>query len=231
MAEETNNIEIIDGKQSSPGTSQQVTDLGLELEKYVTLVSPHLEINVEPVREASEVVKKTLRGRISPCIKVTMENVHAFIKHAWNPTHHVNVGHDDSGGWVFIFKEEELQKVFASAAGRVLEDNPEIEPGKPMRGSMVRFHIEIDLRKPLSRGFFLKNNNNPIWVRFAYENLTKLCIYCGLVGHKWKKCKLIPKSIPLNEIMSELEERKLDELGEWLRAEHRPEKPFNFPIQ
>nr|DAD23518.1 TPA_asm: hypothetical protein HUJ06_024981 [Nelumbo nucifera] len=214
-----------------------------------------------------------------------MENDQAFIKHAWNLTYLIEVGHDDSNGWVFIFEQKEyllkvlnggswfireswmlvavcqdgtigekiklwfqkiwLQmhnihknyisdhrcKLFASTTGRVLEVNADIEPGKPTRGCMVRLHVESNLRKPLPRGFFLNNNNNPVWVRFTFENLIELCIYCGLVGHNWKKCQLLPKATPLHEILLELEERKLDELGEWLRAEHKPKKPLIFPTQ
>nr|DAD18722.1 TPA_asm: hypothetical protein HUJ06_020185 [Nelumbo nucifera] len=95
---------------------------------------------------------------------------------------------------------------------------------------MVHNHVEIDLKRPLFRGFFLNNNNNPVWIRFAYESLTKLCTNCGLVGQSWKKCKLVPKSTPLPDLLKELAERKLDAPGEWLWAEHKPEKPLSYPV-
>nr|DAD47640.1 TPA_asm: hypothetical protein HUJ06_017577 [Nelumbo nucifera] len=114
MAESTIDTDEVSGTTGFLGSTQQVEELGLELEKHATLVGLHLEINVEPVQEAFEVVKKTVRGIIFPHIKVTLENIHALIKQAWHPSRHVEVGHDDSGGWVFIFEEEDdMQKVLS----------------------------------------------------------------------------------------------------------------------
>nr|DAD36275.1 TPA_asm: hypothetical protein HUJ06_006915 [Nelumbo nucifera] len=95
---------------------------------------------------------------------------------------------------------------------------------------MVRLRLEIDLRRSLFRGLVLITENGLVWIRFTYENLTKLCIHCGVVEHSWKKCK---QSIPGTDheaILKEFEDRKVDAPGDWLRAEHKPDRrPLKYP--
>nr|DAD32022.1 TPA_asm: hypothetical protein HUJ06_010873 [Nelumbo nucifera] len=119
-------------------------------------------------------------------------------------------------------------KLLASAAGKVLPEN-EIKNGTPTRGKIVRLKLKIDLRKPLFKGLVLSNGSEPIWVRFTYEGLTKLCIYYGLVGHSWKKHRQISLRVSLDQIANELEDREFDSLGDWLRAEFKPNKPLKYP--
>nr|DAD17989.1 TPA_asm: hypothetical protein HUJ06_019452 [Nelumbo nucifera] len=90
--------------------------------------------------------------------------------------------------------------------------------------------VELDLRRPIFQGFFLKNSDNLIWIRFAYEGLTTVYFYCGLVGYQWKKCRQLPPRVPHEEIINELENRSFEAPGEWLKAEYKSEKPFKLPV-
>nr|DAD31435.1 TPA_asm: hypothetical protein HUJ06_010286 [Nelumbo nucifera] len=120
-------------------------------------------------------------------------------------------------------------KFLASAVGRVLNSPNSTSPGKPSWGRAICMRVEIDLGRPLFRGFFLKNSVNPTWIRFVYEGMTKVCFYCGLVGHRWKKCRQLPPGVPHDEIIIEMENRSLEAPGEWLRADYKPEKPLKIP--
>nr|DAD45324.1 TPA_asm: hypothetical protein HUJ06_003554 [Nelumbo nucifera] len=119
-------------------------------------------------------------------------------------------------------------RLIVSAVGRVLDNPNPITLGKPSRGRMVRMWVEVDLRKPLFRGFFLKHSGSPTWIRFVYEGLTRLCSFCGLVGHQWKKCRQIPQGISHEEILTELENHSIEAPREWLKAEFKPEKPLKI---
>nr|DAD42792.1 TPA_asm: hypothetical protein HUJ06_001022 [Nelumbo nucifera] len=90
-------------------------------------------------------------------------------------------------------------RLIVSAAGNVLDSPTPIPLGKPSRGRIIHLRVEVDLRKPLLRGFFLKHSRNPTWIRLAYEGLTCLCSYCGLVGHQWKKCRQISQGFSYEE--------------------------------
>nr|DAD49187.1 TPA_asm: hypothetical protein HUJ06_019124 [Nelumbo nucifera] len=245
---------------------RQIAELGEELAQHATQLGSVYELNIEP--ETLDVVARTLRGRIFPRIQVNEDNIKTFVWNAWNPTTGVEVDHDDSGGWVFIFdKEEDMQRVLnggpwfihlswmliakwreglvwekiklwhqnlwvqlinaprshifeknckllVSPVGRVLDSPYSVSPGKPSRGRAIRMRVELDLRKPLFCDFFLKNTEKPTWTRFAYDGLTKLCFYCGLVGHQWKKCKQLPPGVPHEEVIKEMENRSLEAPGE-----------------
>nr|DAD18403.1 TPA_asm: hypothetical protein HUJ06_019866 [Nelumbo nucifera] len=120
-------------------------------------------------------------------------------------------------------------RLIASAARKVLDVPSPITLGKPSRGRMIRMRVEVDLRKPLFKGFFLKHLGSPRWICFAYKGLTRLCSYCGLVGHQWKKCRQIPQGITHEEIFSELENRSIEAPRDWLKAKFKPEKPLKIP--
>nr|DAD23127.1 TPA_asm: hypothetical protein HUJ06_024590 [Nelumbo nucifera] len=120
-------------------------------------------------------------------------------------------------------------KLLASAAGKVLPENEDIKNSTPTRGKIVRLKLEVDLHKPLFKGLVLNNGSEPIWVHFTYEGLTKLCVYYGLVGHSWKKCRQISPEDSLEQNANELEDCGLDSPGEWLRAKFKPDKPLKYP--
>lgn len=48
--------------------------------------------------------------------------------------------------------------------------------------------IEIDLSKPLSRGFWVGDDSQKVFVVVMYERLPIFCYNCGLIGHGTNSC-------------------------------------------
>lgn len=48
--------------------------------------------------------------------------------------------------------------------------------------------IEIDLSKPLSRGFWVGDDHQKVFVVVMYERLPTFCYNCGMVGHETNSC-------------------------------------------
>ncbi|KAM0822438.1 hypothetical protein ACQ4PT_071490 [Festuca glaucescens] len=58
-------------------------------------------------------------------------------------------------------------------------------------GSFMRVRVEVDVDKPLRRGFtiFSQRRNTTDWFDVQYENLPHYCFSCGLIGHSSVECK------------------------------------------
>lgn len=78
-------------------------------------------------------------------------------------------------------------------------------------GRYARILVDVDLSKPLVRGFKLRCNGEECWVDFKYENLPIFCFYCGLIGHGERKC--VRRCVDTKN--SELRE---GQFGDWIRA-------------
>lgn len=50
--------------------------------------------------------------------------------------------------------------------------------------------VEIDLSKPLKRGFWIGDDDNGCMMTVFYECLPVFCFKCGLVGHGEGSCPL-----------------------------------------
>ncbi|XP_039119178.1 uncharacterized protein LOC120255418 [Dioscorea cayenensis subsp. rotundata] len=56
------------------------------------------------------------------------------------------------------------------------------------RSKYARVCIEIDLSKPLCRGFWIGDDFQKVFVVVMYERLPIFCYNCGLIGHGSKSC-------------------------------------------
>lgn len=59
----------------------------------------------------------------------------------------------------------------------------ELEPNP-----FIRFKVEIDITKPLQKGFYCHFGGDSIWISLRYESLPSYCYCCGVVGHFFKMC-------------------------------------------
>lgn len=57
-----------------------------------------------------------------------------------------------------------------------------------VRSKFARVCIEIDLSKPLSRGFWIGDDHHRVFVVVMYERLPTFCYKCGLIGHGSNSC-------------------------------------------
>lgn len=57
-----------------------------------------------------------------------------------------------------------------------------------VRSRFARVCLEVDLSKPLSRGFWIGDDMHRVFVVILYEKLPTFCYLCGLVGHGSNAC-------------------------------------------
>lgn len=57
-----------------------------------------------------------------------------------------------------------------------------------VRSKYARVCIEIDLSKPLCRGFWIGDDFHRVFVVVMYERLPIFCYNCGLIGHDNNAC-------------------------------------------
>lgn len=62
-----------------------------------------------------------------------------------------------------------------------------------VRSKYARVCIEVDLSKPLCRGFWIGDDFHRVFVVVMYERLPMFCYNCGLIGHGSSSCtKVMP---------------------------------------
>ena len=86
--------------------------------------------------------------------------------------------------------EENLERI-ALAMGKIKRiDREDIDC--PFKRNFVWVRVELDISKPLMRGFALKREGLPsIWIHFMYERVNGVCCSCGIVGHEKEKMNQI----------------------------------------
>ncbi|KAI8011464.1 hypothetical protein LOK49_LG06G03003 [Camellia lanceoleosa] len=58
--------------------------------------------------------------------------------------------------------------------------------------------MEIDVTRPIPKGFFLKREGDyletvDLWISFKYEKLADFCYDCGRIGHVNSTCKFVSR--------------------------------------
>ncbi|KAI8014352.1 hypothetical protein LOK49_LG05G00103 [Camellia lanceoleosa] len=67
--------------------------------------------------------------------------------------------------------------------------------------SFLRMRVNVDISKPLSRGFFLHQNTSQssnvkeLWISYKFEKLSDFCYDCGQIGHDNTVCKFISREL------------------------------------
>ncbi|KAI8030947.1 hypothetical protein LOK49_LG01G00840 [Camellia lanceoleosa] len=67
--------------------------------------------------------------------------------------------------------------------------------------SFLHIQVEINVSKPLPRGFILKKKDPTTqelvekWVHFKFERLSDFCYDCGRIGHDQHSCKFVDRSM------------------------------------
>lgn len=56
------------------------------------------------------------------------------------------------------------------------------------RSKFARVCIELDLSKPLCRGFRVGDDIHKVFIMVVYERLPTFCYTCGVIGHGSKFC-------------------------------------------
>ncbi|KAL8456464.1 hypothetical protein ACS0TY_034614 [Phlomoides rotata] len=62
-------------------------------------------------------------------------------------------------------------------------------PSDLMPLDFLRFKVELDITKPLVKGFNIRSSGTVYWVSIRYESLPMIyCFGCGIVGHFVRNC-------------------------------------------
>lgn len=73
--------------------------------------------------------------------------------------------------------------------------------GLLLNRSFLRVRVEVNLKQPLSRGFWLRRSNNTgrdFWISYKYERLPDYCYACGRIGHENRECKFVTREEGVN---------------------------------
>lgn len=68
------------------------------------------------------------------------------------------------------------------------------------RAMFAQICVEIDLSKPLIKGFWIDNGEEKILIVVIYERLSMFCFSCGLVGHGVANSPSVTSSPSGNEV-------------------------------
>ncbi|KAL2892811.1 Retrotransposon Gag-like protein 3 [Bienertia sinuspersici] len=78
--------------------------------------------------------------------------------------------------------------------------------------SFMRIKVNVDVDKPLRRGFKIATMQNwTKWVDIKYERLGDFCFYCGRIGHIDRDCSFIEED-------EEMRKSLVYKYGPWLKA-------------
>lgn len=86
------------------------------------------------------------------------------------------------------FRSRSVAEKIGNKIGKFLE--MDTEKDEFSWGNSMRVNVQIDISKPLIRGFMLKSNGikEDCWVTIRYERLLDFCFNCGCIGHMAKEC-------------------------------------------
>ncbi|KAL7184403.1 hypothetical protein ACSBR2_026540 [Camellia fascicularis] len=89
-------------------------------------------------------------------------------------------------------------ELIGNRIGRLIRVEAHCE-GLLLYRNFLRIRVELNISKPLPRGFFLQHNDslhgvssNP-WISFKFEKLSDFCFDCGRIGHDRKACKFVTR--------------------------------------
>ncbi|KAL7175920.1 hypothetical protein ACSBR2_029486 [Camellia fascicularis] len=89
-------------------------------------------------------------------------------------------------------------EIIGNKLGRLLRVEAHCE-GLLLYRNFLRIRVEIDVTKPLPRGFNLNRGGLPpvagsnSWISFKYEKLSDFCFDYGRIGHERKVCKFVSR--------------------------------------
>lgn len=86
-------------------------------------------------------------------------------------------------GLPFDCRGQSVVKAIGQRIGKVTEEECELESRGVQQRKFIRLKVEMDLLKPLVKGFILMNEGEKKWLWIKYERLPKFCSACGLMGH------------------------------------------------
>lgn len=90
-----------------------------------------------------------------------------------------------------------------------------------MLGRCICVRVEVDMSKPLERGFFVNlRGPKPVMIYIMYKRLPNYCYDCGWLGHTRKEC---PNEPPNQDYTLNLEAKYADWV-EGLPTQTEPEK-------
>ncbi|KAI7993273.1 Uncharacterized protein LOK49_LG11G00768 [Camellia lanceoleosa] len=89
-------------------------------------------------------------------------------------------------------------EIIGNKLGRLLCVEAHYE-GLLLYPNFLRIRVEINVTKPLPRGFTLNMGGSPpvtgsnSWISFKYEKLSDFCFDCGRIGHERNVCKFVSR--------------------------------------
>ncbi|KAI7994977.1 hypothetical protein LOK49_LG11G01737 [Camellia lanceoleosa] len=89
-------------------------------------------------------------------------------------------------------------EIIGAKIGRLIRVEAHCE-GLLLYRNFLRIMVEIDVTKPIPRGFSLRSGQAQgegdvtLWISFKYEKLSNFCFDCGRLGHDRHSCKFVSR--------------------------------------
>ncbi|KAL7186742.1 hypothetical protein ACSBR2_028466 [Camellia fascicularis] len=104
-----------------------------------------------------------------------------------------------SSPWSPFEKANKSQwEIIGSRVGRLIKVEAHCD-GLLLYRNFLRIRVDVDVTKPLPRGFILNRGENAQmtsvdpWISFKYEKLSDFCYDCGRIGHDRNVCKFVSR--------------------------------------
>ncbi|KAI8013328.1 hypothetical protein LOK49_LG05G02142 [Camellia lanceoleosa] len=169
----------------------------------------------------SDVVShRCLIGKILAPKQLNIPAISSIVKGAWKTRAPFSIAPWNDNLFLFTFEDaedrlwspfwvqvhglspEKLTKangeLIGSRIGRLIRVEAHCE-GLLLYRNFLRLRVELDISKPLPRGFFLQQTDSlhavssNHWISFKFEKLSNFCFDCGRIGHERKACKFVAR--------------------------------------
>ncbi|KAL3498272.1 hypothetical protein ACH5RR_041004 [Cinchona calisaya] len=149
-----------------------------ELEKFMSKFSiseeelDGINLDKEDIQKVVANCQKSLLGKVIGEKQINFVSNKSYANQIWNLHLH----------WVAKETGFKIGKKFKEIKDVVVS----LVEGK--EGKHIKMLVEVDITKPLLRGFLVRSEGDQKWVNFRYEKLPNFCFHYGIIGHSIETC-------------------------------------------
>ncbi|OMO85769.1 Zinc knuckle CX2CX4HX4C [Corchorus olitorius] len=139
-------------------------------------ISHRVRISSKDVMVTREEANKCIVGFLLDMRRFSSETIQRWANQEWDPH-----------GLPVEYQNNIVAEKLARTAGEIIKID--WVHRRPRNIRFLRVRIALDPRQPLASGCTLERDDGTVhWVDFSYEQINKLCLSCGMLGHTHPYC-------------------------------------------